>query len=74
VLAEAVRASGENVTVTGPAPAPIARLRNRYRFRAMVRAEDRAVLRRALLHAVRAQRDLPYKVRAAIDIDPVQLL
>jgi primosomal protein N' (replication factor Y) len=73
-LAEAVRASGENVIVTGPAPAPIARLRNRYRFRAMVRSDDRAALRRALLHAVRAQKTLSHKVRSAIDVDPVQLL
>jgi primosomal protein N' (replication factor Y) len=65
---------GGAVLVQGPAPAPIARVRNRYRFRAMLRGADRARLRSVLVAVDEARADLPRAVRAAIDVDPVQLL
>jgi primosomal protein N' (replication factor Y) len=73
--AAAARAdAASDVRVLGPAPAPLARLRQRYRFRIMLRAADRAALRKVLLAVSEARRDLPRTVRATIDVDPVQLL
>jgi primosomal protein N' (replication factor Y) len=62
------------VLVQGPAPAPITRMRNRWRFRVMVRAAERAALRAVLSAVEDARATLPRGVRAAIDVDPVQLL
>jgi primosomal protein N' (replication factor Y) len=72
LAAEPVRSGA--VLVQGPAPAPIARVRNRYRFRIMLRGADRARLRSVLVAVDEARADLPRGVRAAIDVDPVQLL
>jgi primosomal protein N' (replication factor Y) (superfamily II helicase) len=52
----------------GPTPAPLARLQNRYRYRFMVRAEQRAPLRLALLQVLRIR--LKAGVTVQIDIDP----
>jgi primosomal protein N' (replication factor Y) len=71
-VARAQNATG--VLVQGPAPAPITRIRNRWRFRLMLRSADRAALRAVLAAIDRARADLPRRVRAAIDVDPVQLL
>jgi primosomal protein N' (replication factor Y) len=62
------------VDVLGPAPAPLARLRGRYRFRVMLRAKERADLRRALVAVDATRAELGRDVRSAIDVDPVQLL
>ena len=62
------------VLVQGPAPAPIARVRDRFRFRVMLRSVDRAPLRAVLAAVEDARASLPRGVRAAIDVDPVQLL
>ena len=62
------------VLVQGPAPAPIARLRNRWRFRLMLRASRRDALRAVLASIEAATGTLDRAVRAAIDVDPVQLL
>ena len=72
---EVVRAGA--VLVQGPAPAPIARIRNRWRFRLMLRAAQRLQLRSALAvlgQAIASGKTLARGVRAAIDVDPVQLL
>jgi primosomal protein N' (replication factor Y) len=66
------RAAAKGVQVLGPAPAPLARLRNRYRFRFMVRAQDRAALRRVLLAVARSATQR--QVRVAIDVDPLSML
>jgi primosomal protein N' (replication factor Y) len=63
---------GQRAEVLGPAPAPLLRLRNRYRYRFLVRSNDRAALRAALLAVARAPSDR--KVRVAIDVDPVNML
>jgi primosomal protein N' (replication factor Y) len=63
-----------SVLVQGPAPAPITRMRNRWRFRVMVRATERSALRAVLAAVEDARAALPRGVRAAIDVDPVQLL
>jgi primosomal protein N' (replication factor Y) len=60
--------------VQGPAPAPIARVRSRWRFRIMLRAAARAPLRAVLAAIDEARGTLTRGVRAAIDVDPVQLL
>jgi primosomal protein N' (replication factor Y) (superfamily II helicase) len=52
----------------GPTPAPLARLQNRYRYRFLVRAEQRAPLRTALLHVLRVR--LKAGVTVQVDIDP----
>jgi primosomal protein N' (replication factor Y) len=65
--------SGE-VLVQGPAPAPVARVRNRWRFRVMLRASARPALRTVLAAVEEARGSLARGVRAAIDVDPVQLL
>jgi primosomal protein N' (replication factor Y) len=62
------------VMVQGPAPAPIARVRSRWRFRIMLRAAARAPLRAVLSAIDEARGTLTRGVRAAIDVDPVQLL
>ena len=62
------------VALQGPAPAPIARIRGRWRFRLMLRAAERGHLRTVLGDVDGARGQLGRDVRAAIDVDPVQLL
>lgn len=63
------------VKVLGPSAAPLARLRGRFRYRVMLRAKERAELRRILAalrrHLAEAKDG---KNRVVIDIDPVSLL
>ena len=63
-----------DVLVQGPAPAPVARVRSRWRFRVMLRAAARPKLRAVLAAIDEARGTLARGVRAAIDVDPVQLL
>jgi primosomal protein N' (replication factor Y) len=68
-----------SLRITGPTDSPIARVRRRYRVQAMVRAEDRQIVRRAAqLVVYRAQtmsKELAAKkVRWSVDIDAIQLL
>jgi primosomal protein N' (replication factor Y) len=63
-----------SVLVQGPAPAPITRVRNRWRFRLMLRSAERAALRAVLAAIDEARAKLPREIRAAVDVDPVQLL
>jgi primosomal protein N' (replication factor Y) len=63
-----------DVLVQGPAPAPVARVRSRWRFRVMLRAAGRPALRSVLAAIEEARGTLARGVRAAIDVDPVQLL
>jgi primosomal protein N' (replication factor Y) len=62
------------VEVLGPAPAPIARLRNRYRFRILLRARERAPLRRVLGTLAAALGGVDRKARVVLDVDPVAML
>ena len=71
-LARLARKEGQGAEILGPAPAPLLRLRNRYRYRFLVRSNDRAALRAALLAVARAPSDR--QVRVAIDVDPVNML
>ncbi len=64
---------GLRVEILGPAPAPLYRLRGRFRQQILLKDASRAALRR-LLAAYRREQSLPATVRAAIDIDPVDLL
>jgi primosomal protein N' (replication factor Y) len=66
------RAASNDVEVVGPAPAPLARLRNRYRFRFIVRSASRGPLRRVLARV--AAEPVDRRARAAIDVDPVNML
>jgi primosomal protein N' (replication factor Y) len=72
LAAIARRGAGKEVEVVGPAPAPLARLRNRYRFRFILRAASRGPLRLALARVAEASVDR--RVRAVIDVDPVNML
>ncbi len=75
-----VRKHGDaDLKVTGPADAPIARVRNRYRVQAMVRARDRAPVRRALQLVYFLAEQLAdgmnkADVRWSVDVDAIQLL
>jgi len=60
--------------VLGPAPAPLARLRGRYRFQILVKGSDRARVQRASLTLSQAIAQLPRTLRAALDVDPVNML
>lgn len=64
---------GLRVEILGPAQAPLYRLRGRFRYQILVKAAQRADLRR-LLAAYRRDRSLATNVREALDIDPVDLL
>jgi primosomal protein N' (replication factor Y) len=66
------RAASRDVEVVGPAPAPLTRLRNRYRFRFIVRCASRGPLRLALARVAEVAVDR--RVRAVIDVDPVNML
>jgi primosomal protein N' (replication factor Y) len=71
-LAELARRQGSRAEVLGPTPAPLARLRGRYRFRFVIRAAERAPVRKAAEAVLRAQSDR--RVRVAVDIDPLHML
>lgn len=69
----------DSLRITGPTDSPIARVRRRYRVQAMVRAQDRKLVRRAAqLIVYRAQtmsKELASKkIRWSVDIDAIQLL
>jgi primosomal protein N' (replication factor Y) len=66
------RGATKEIDIVGPAPAPLTRLRNRYRFRFLVRSASRGPLRVALAKV--AQATLDRRVRAVIDVDPVNML
>jgi primosomal protein N' (replication factor Y) len=64
---------GLRLEILGPAQAPLYRLRGRFRHQILLKAAQRADLRR-LLAAYRRDRSLATNVREALDIDPVDLL
>ncbi len=66
------RAAGGSVQILGPAPAPLARLRGRYRYHLLLKAQERADLRRSLLAIARSENDR--HVRLVLDVDPVSML
>lgn len=71
-LAKVAASASADVELLGPAPAPLARLRNRYRFRFLLRCEQRAPLRKALLAVARSP--VSRRVRVSLDIDPLSML
>jgi primosomal protein N' (replication factor Y) len=60
--------------VLGPAPAPLARLRGEHRAQFFVKGPpaSRAVMRSAVVAALRDRPDLRRKV--SIDVDPISIL
>lgn len=74
LVARAARATASGIDVLGPSPAPLARLRSRYRYRVMLRAKERALLRRAVLAVLASRPRLPKGVRCIVDVDPVSML
>ncbi len=62
------------VEILGPAPAPIVRLRDRFRYRVMIRAKDRAALRRVLSQIESCCKKIDYRARMIIDVDPVHMM
>ena len=74
-VADAVRSrAGTKITVLGPSPAPLPRLRNRFRFHTMLRAQDRGALRSGIEMALWMMEQLPSRVRAYVDVDPMQIM
>jgi primosomal protein N' (replication factor Y) len=71
-LSELARRHGAQAEVLGPTPAPLSRLRGRYRFRFVIRAAERAPVRKAAEAVLRAETDR--RVRVAVDIDPLHML
>jgi primosomal protein N' (replication factor Y) len=78
ILAELARrhplVQQEVVQVLGPAPAPIERLRGRYRYRFLLRAEERAPLRKVAAMLAKRLDDGVAPARASLDIDPYSML
>jgi primosomal protein N' (replication factor Y) len=72
LAAVARKAARSGVEILGPAPAPVLRVRNRYRYRFLLRAASRKPLRETLVAVSRALENR--RARAAIDVDPVNML
>jgi primosomal protein N' (replication factor Y) len=66
-------ASAAGAELLGPCPAPLPRLRGRYRYQLIVKAPERASVRRVLEAAREAIRRTRGPVRLGIDVDPVHL-
>ena len=62
-----------DVEVLGPAPCLLARLRNRHRMQILLKAEQRAPLRRDIAALARLKKELPQGVQLTVDIDPVDM-
>jgi primosomal protein N' (replication factor Y) len=73
-LAAAARAAGGAVEVLGPAPAPLSRLRGRYRQQVLLKGAERAALREAARALAAAAAGLPSRVRAVVDLRPLDML
>jgi primosomal protein N' (replication factor Y) len=75
-VAEGLRRSGPaDLQILGPAPAPLERLRGEYRLQLLIKAERRAVVRRALGEATALIESLGLRPDAVtVDVDPVSTL
>ncbi|MGE0763957.1 MAG: primosomal protein N' [Bdellovibrionales bacterium] len=62
------------IRVLGPAPAPIAKLRGKFRFQALLKGQEPAVLRAFCRQLLADGAWLPSGTKAAVDIDPVNML
>ncbi len=63
------------VEVMGPTPAPIARIRTRLRIQILLRAPGRGPLQRLVAEALPIiSRLVPRKVRADVDVDPIDMM
>ena len=71
-IGEALRASGGELRISGPAPAPLERLQGRWRFQILVRAADRRAVLAALEAAVPDR--APAGTQLAVDVDPQDLM
>ncbi len=71
-VGEALRASGGELRISGPAPAPLERLQGRWRFQILVRAADRRAVLAALEAAVPDR--APAGTQLAVDVDPQDLM
>ncbi len=67
-------AAGLPVEILGPAPCPLSRLRGKWRWQVLLKAGNRAALRRLLRHFVSLRGEVPKGVTAIIDVDPVDML
>ncbi|RAL22736.1 primosomal protein N' [Lujinxingia litoralis] len=74
------RAFGDAVSMLGPAMAPIARIKNRSRWQLLLKAADRALLRRFTIRTLElaghfdAGQPHHRNVRIIIDVDPLNML
>ncbi|MCG8590631.1 MAG: primosomal protein N' [Proteobacteria bacterium] len=74
LAAEARPAAGDAVELLGPAPAPLARLRRRHRVQLLVKGSERDAVHRVARVLAEAARRLSGDVRAAVDVNPQNLL
>jgi len=73
-LAEALERDAGGVEVLGPAPCPLARLRGKSRVQILLKAAERAPLRRLLARLPLIGKLIPAGVSLAVDVDPVDML
>jgi primosomal protein N' (replication factor Y) len=59
--------------VLGPAPAAIARLRGEWRHRILLKGEDPILMRQAVVESLE-KAVIPFDVKVAVDVDPMNLL
>jgi primosomal protein N' (replication factor Y) (superfamily II helicase) len=72
-IASALRRHGdERYRVLGPAPAPIGRLRGEYRVQLFLKGTHRGTMRKALMSALAARKDV--QKRVIVDVDPISVL
>jgi primosomal protein N' (replication factor Y) (superfamily II helicase) len=71
-VGKALRTSGGELRISGPAPAPLERLQGRWRFQILLRAADRRAVLAALERAVPDRP--PAGVQIAVDVDPQDLM
>ena len=71
-IGAALKSSGGELRISGPAPAPLERLQGRWRFQILLRAGDRRAVLAALERAVPDRP--PAGVQIAVDVDPQDLM
>lgn len=73
-LAALLMPESDQVELLGPSPCPLARLRGKSRYQLLLKANDRAPLRRILKFVELVEKKLLNGVGLSIDVDPVDML
>ena len=64
----------QDLEILGPAPAPLPKLRGRYRFQILIKGGDEDRLLDAARYVLKISQALPKPTRAALDVNPVNML